>query len=140
GCLGRPWLFAELAAALSGSDAPAPPSLGEVALVLRRHAELLAAHHGLDKGLRDLRKHMAWYLRGFPVGSELRRAFAMVSTLDELDGLLAQLDGAVPFPDDAEGPRGRQGSPGTVALPEGWLDDPQDVTVPHAADVMSSGG
>jgi nifR3 family TIM-barrel protein len=140
GCLGRPWLFAELAAALGGTPAPVPPTLGEVAVVLRRHAELLTAHHGQDKGLRDLRKHMAWYLRGFPIGSELRQGFALVSTLDDLDALLARLDADVPFPADAEGPRGRQGSPGTVALPEGWLDDPQDATVPHGADVLSSGG
>ncbi len=140
GCLGRPWLFAELAAALGGTPAPTPPTLGEVSTTLARHAELLADHHGEDKGVRDLRKHMAWYFRGFPVGSELRRGLAMVSTLGELDGLLAQLDHAAPFPADAEGPRGRQGSPGSVALPEGWLDDPQDATVPHAADVMSSGG
>jgi nifR3 family TIM-barrel protein len=137
GCLGRPWLFAELAAALGGTPAPVPPT---VAVVLRRHAELLAAHHGPDKGLRDLRKHMAWYLRGFPIGSELRQGFALVSTLDDLDALLARLDADAPFPADAEGPRGRQGSPGTVALPEGWLDDPQDATVPHGADVLTSGG
>lgn len=140
GCLGRPWLFAELAAALTGTEAPLPPKLGEVAVVLRRHAELLAAHHGEDKGLRDLRKHMAWYLRGFPVGSELRQGFALVSTLDSLDELLGRLDADAPFPADAEGPRGRQGSPGTVALPAGWLDDPQDATVPHGADVLTSGG
>lgn len=140
GCLGRPWLFAELAAALTGTAAPIPPRLGEVAVVLRRHAELLAAHHGEDKGLRDLRKHMAWYLRGFPVGSELRQGFALVSTLDSLDELLGRLDADAPFPADAEGPRGRQGSPGAVALPAGWLDDPQDATVPHGADVLTSGG
>lgn len=140
GCLGRPWLFAELAAALTGTAAPIPPRLGEVAVVLRRHAELLAAHHGEDKGLRDLRKHMAWYLRGFPVGSELRQGFALVSTLDSLDELLGRLDPDAPFPADAEGPRGRQGSPGAVALPAGWLDDPEDATVPDGADVLTSGG
>jgi len=140
GCLGRPWLFAELAAALTGAAAPTPPTLGEVADVLRRHAALLAAHHGHDRGLRDLRKHMAWYLRGFPVGSELRQRLALVSHLDELDRLLGELDADVPFPADAEGPRGRQGSPGKVALPAGWLDDPQDATVPAGAEVSSSGG
>jgi len=140
GCLGRPWLFAELAAALTGAPAPAAPNLGEVAVVLRRHAELLVAHHGADKGLRDLRKHMAWYLRGFAVGSTLRQRLALVSTMDFLDELLAQLDAAIPYPADADGPRGRQGSPGVVALPAGWLDDPRDTRVPHAADVGNSGG
>ncbi|MCQ4117910.1 tRNA dihydrouridine synthase DusB [Rhodococcus tibetensis] len=140
GCLGRPWLFAELSAALNGQPLPTPPTLGEVAAIIRRHAELLAAHHGEDKGLRELRKHVSWYLRGFPAGSDLRVAMALVSTLTELDDLLAQLDPSIPFPKDAEGPRGRQGSPGTVALPEGWLDDPEDCLVPAGADMMHSGG
>jgi hypothetical protein len=77
---------------------------------------------------------------GFPVGSELRRRFAMVSSLDELDELITHLDHAAPFPADALGPRGRQGSPGKVTLPHGWLDDPDDPTVPAGADVMHSGG
>lgn len=140
GCLGRPWLFAELSAALNGNPQPTPPTLGEVATIIRRHAELLAAHHGEDKGLRELRKHVSWYLRGFPAGPELRVSMALVSTLTELDDLLARLDPSIPFPKDAEGPRGRQGSPGTVALPEGWLDDPEDCLVPAGADMMHSGG
>nr|WP_280365205.1 tRNA dihydrouridine synthase DusB [Nocardia wallacei] len=140
GCLGRPWLFADLSAALRGEDAPTPPTLGEVGTILRRHAGLLAAHHGEDKGMRDLRKHMAWYFMGFPLGADLRRHFATVSSLTELDDLIGQLEPTVPFPRDAEGPRGRQGSPGKVALPHGWLDDPDDRAVPTAADVMHSGG
>lgn len=117
GCLGRPWLFAELSARFAGREEPTPPNLGEVAVVIRRHAELLADHHGEDKGLRELRKHVAWYLRGFPAGSEVRVAMALVKTLAELDGLLDQLDPTVPFPRDAEGPRGRQGSPGRCLYP-----------------------
>jgi nifR3 family TIM-barrel protein len=140
GCLGRPWLFAELSAAFTGSPPPTPPTLGEVADIVRRHGHLLTAHFGEDKGMRDIRKHIAWYLHGFPAGSELRRALALVKTLDELESLLNRLDGAVPFPEAATGPRGRQGSPARVALPEGWLTDPDDCTVPAGADVMHSGG
>lgn len=140
GCLGRPWLFAELSAAFTGSPAPAPPTLGEVADIVRRHGELLIAHFGEDKAMRDIRKHIAWYLHGFPAGSELRRALALVKTFDELNALLDQLDAAVAFPDAANGPRGRQGSAARVALPDGWLDDPDDCTVPAGADVMHSGG
>jgi nifR3 family TIM-barrel protein len=140
GCLGRPWLFGELEAAFHGRPIPAGPDLGEVGRVLRRHAELLVEHDGPDKAIRDLRKHMAWYLMGFPVGSALRRGFALVSSLDELDELIAQLDHEAPFPDAAEGPRGRQGSPGKVTLPYGWLDDPDDPCVPEGADLMHSGG
>ncbi|MGK2869573.1 MAG: tRNA dihydrouridine synthase DusB [Mycobacterium sp.] len=140
GCLGRPWLFAELSAAFNGHPIATPPTLGEVAHIARRHGELLAAHFGEDKGMRDIRKHVAWYLHGFPAGADLRRALALVKTLRELDALLGELDGDVPFPEVAGGPRGRQGSPGSVSLPEGWLDDPDDATVPLGADVMNSGG
>ncbi|BBZ12033.1 tRNA dihydrouridine synthase DusB [Mycobacterium branderi] len=140
GCLGRPWLFAELSAAFTGSPPPTPPTLGQVADIIRRHGALLAAHFGEDKGMRDIRKHIGWYLHGFPAGSELRRSLALVKTLDELDRLLDHLDAAVPFPDAATGPRGRQGSPARVALPDGWLADRDDCTVPAGADVMHSGG
>ncbi len=140
GCLGRPWLFAELQAALRGEPLPAAPDLGRAGAVLYRHGALLAEHLGEDKAMRDLRKHMAWYLMGFPVGADLRRAFATVDSLARLGDLVGQLDPTAPFPKDAEGPRGRQGSPGKVALPHGWLDDPDDPAVPRAADVMHSGG
>ncbi|TKG73043.1 tRNA dihydrouridine synthase DusB [Prauserella endophytica] len=140
GCLGRPWLFGELEAAFAGRPLPEGPNLGEVARVLRRHAELLIEHDGAGKAMRDLRKHMAWYFMGFPIGSELRRSFAMVSSLAELDDLIARLDHHAPFPTDALGPRGRQGSPGKVTLPHGWLDDPDDPCVPEGADLMHSGG
>jgi nifR3 family TIM-barrel protein len=140
GCLGRPWLFAELSAAFTGSPSPAPPNLGEVAAIIRRHGELLAAHFGEDKGMRDIRKHIGWYLHGFPAGSDLRRALALVKTPADLDTLLDKLDPSVPFPTAGTGPRGRQGSPARVALPEGWLSDREDCTVPAGADVMHSGG
>ena len=124
GCLGRPWLFRDLAAAFAGEPRPPLPSLGEVAAMVYRHAELLCDLDGEHYGMRDLRKHMAWYFKGFPVGAELRRSLAMVSTLTELRGLLDQLDPALPFPDAELGsPRGRQGSPrDRVVLPYGWLD------------------
>ncbi|WP_218045332.1 tRNA dihydrouridine synthase DusB [[Mycobacterium] fortunisiensis] len=140
GCLGRPWLFAELSAAFTGRPPATPPTLGEVADIVRRHGELLSAHFGEDKGMRDIRKHVAWYLHGFPAGADLRRALALVKTRSELDALLDQLDPDVPFPAAAGGPRGRQGSAASVSLPEGWLDDPDDCAVPVGADVMNSGG
>jgi hypothetical protein len=111
-----------------------------VAGIMRRHVELLIAHHGERKGVRDARKHMSWYLHGFAVGSEIRRGLGMIDGLESLDALLARLEHDQPFPPDADGPRGRQGSPGHVTLPEGWLDDPEDATVPAGADVMNSGG
>jgi nifR3 family TIM-barrel protein len=140
GCLGRPWLFGDLEAAFAGRPLPEPPNLGQVTAMMRRHAVLLIEHMGAYKGIRDMRKHIAWYLKGFPVGSELRRRLGLVSSIDELDELLAQLDPDIPFPPDADGPRGRQGSAGRVVLPEHWLDDPDDPTVPLGAELEHSGG
>ncbi|ORV69651.1 tRNA-dihydrouridine synthase [Mycolicibacter hiberniae] len=140
GCLGRPWLFGELSAAFAGRPAPTPPTLGEVADIIRRHGQLLTQHFGEDKGMREIRKHIAWYLHGFPAGSGLRRELALVTTLAQLDELLTQLDASIPFPAAATGPRGRQGSPAKVTLPEGWLADPDDCAVPAGADIMHSGG
>ncbi len=125
GCLGRPWLFRDLAAAFAGDEVATLPALGEVRDVMRRHAELLCRHMGEERGCKELRKHVSWYLKGFAAGGTLRRALALVTTLAELDVLLAELDPDEPFPAAELGtPRGRQGSPrARIALPEGWLDD-----------------
>jgi nifR3 family TIM-barrel protein len=142
GCLGRPWLFADLAAAFTGRADRVLPSLGEVAGTIRHHASLLVQMYGDERaGLTDLRKFMAWYLKGYPVGSEVRQALAQVSSVLELEDLLGKLDPAAPFPTETLGqPRGRTNSAGKVALPERWLDDRDDVAVPVGAELDDSGG
>ncbi|WP_344614695.1 tRNA dihydrouridine synthase DusB [Dactylosporangium salmoneum] len=142
GCLGRPWLFADLAAAFAGSSERVLPSLGEVAALMYRHAELLTEWLGTERdGVTDFRKHVAWYLKGFPAGGELRRFMAMASSLGELADLLAQLEHAAPFPREILGqPRGRTGTPGKVVLPDGWLDDRDSDLVPEGAELDDSGG
>ncbi|MCW2794092.1 MAG: putative TIM-barrel protein nifR3 family [Nocardioides sp.] len=131
GCLGRPWLFRDLAAAFAAPSSVEPvetrtlPNLGEVRDVMRRHAELLCQHMGEERGCKEFRKHVSWYLKGFAAGGTLRRSLALVDTLASLEVLLAELDPDEPFPVLELGtPRGRQGSPrARVALPDGWLDD-----------------
>ncbi len=143
GCLGRPWLFADLEAAFTGSGrAPLMPTLGEVAVVMRRHAELLSAAFDSERlGCTDFRKHVAWYLKGFPAGGEIRRGLSMVSSLAEMDDLLGSLDADAPFPAESLGqPRGRINAPGKVTLPYGWLDSRDDDTVPEGAELADSGG
>lgn len=140
GCLGRPWLFAELAAALQGKPIPAEPTLGQVTKIIYRHAELLVAHDGEHKGCRDIRKHIGWYFRGFPVGGAFRAQLAGVTSLAHLKELLAPHWDSEALAKDPFDPRGRQGSPSKVILPEGWLDDPDDLTVPSGADLENSGG
>ena len=111
GCLGRPWLFRDLTDAFAGRDSRTLPTLGEVAAMVRRHGELMAGLYGERHGLTELRKHMAWYFKGFPLGGDVRRGLAMVSSLAELDDNLGRLDPDVLFPvSELASPRGRQGT------------------------------
>jgi nifR3 family TIM-barrel protein len=147
GCLGRPWLFGELAAAFRGDGTRYRPGLAEVGDAFRRHAELLVEFFDDDEGhaCRDIRKHVAWYFKGYPVGGELRAKMAQVESLQMLDDLLAELDRTQPYPaDGVEGPRGRAGSPKKTSLPEGWLDSHDlssgESCTLEAAELDTSGG
>jgi nifR3 family TIM-barrel protein len=141
GCLGRPWLFADLAAAFDGRPERTRPGLSEVARMMRRHAQLLAAWMGEQRGVTDFRKHVAWYLKGFSVGSDLRGALAGASSLTELDELLGTLDIDQPFPAQIVGlPRGRTSGARAVSLPEGWLASGNSRSVPADAELAHSGG
>jgi nifR3 family TIM-barrel protein len=139
GCLGRPWLFGDLAAAFRGEMLKAQPTLGEVAAAYRRHAELLVEFfEDENRACRDLRKHVAWYFKGYSVGGEMRAALAMSSSLDEIDEILARLDGDQPYPGaDAEGQRGRAGTPKQPTLPYGWLDS-RELGAAHRAEVAEA--
>ncbi|WP_329018518.1 tRNA dihydrouridine synthase DusB [Streptomyces sp. NBC_00690] len=143
GCLGRPWLFADLVAAFEGGGGPAAtPTLREVAAVMRRHAELLGEWIGDEsRGVIDFRKHVAWYLKGFAVGSEMRKRLAITSSLAELDDQLGLLELDQPWPLGADGPRGRTSGNNRVVLPDGWLKDPYDCAALGAdAELDTSGG
>ncbi|MFC5930320.1 tRNA dihydrouridine synthase DusB [Cryobacterium melibiosiphilum] len=124
GCLGRPWLFGDLAAAFKGESLTIEPSLGQVAAAFYRHAELLTEFFESEaRACRDIRKHVAWYFKGYPVGGDTRASLAMVESLAQLGDLLGTLDGDLPYPGaGAEGPRGRAGSPKKTSLPQYWLE------------------
>ena len=132
GCLGRPWLFADLQAAFEeyaknpNSDAaidPIQPNLGEVAQAFKKHAELLVEFfESEERACRDIRKHVAWYFKGYPVGGEFRASLAQVESLQHMDDILGTIDWSAPYPGElAEGPRGRLGGAKVCALPENWL-------------------
>ncbi len=122
GCLGRPWLFGQLAQAMRGEPISPEPDLSDVVRVMFRHAELLSQLYGEDKGCRDFRKHIAWYLKGFSVGSTLRRTLALVSSLTELEQLLTEIDQDQAYDlKVAAAPRGRTSGQRSVALPHDWL-------------------
>ncbi|MBZ4017485.1 tRNA dihydrouridine synthase DusB [Streptomyces purpurogeneiscleroticus] len=143
GCLGRPWLFGDLVAAFEGREEDyARPTMKEVAEVMVRHATLLGEWLGDEaRGVIDFRKHVAWYTKGFSVGSEMRRKLAVSSSLAELADHLAELDLDQPWPAGADGPRGRTSGRNKVVLPDGWLDDPYDCAgVSADAELDTSGG
>jgi nifR3 family TIM-barrel protein len=155
GCLGRPWLFADLQAAFdeylrdpnsNTAINPVQPTLGEVADAFKRHGELLVEYFESEEhACRDIRKHVAWYFKGYPVGGDFRASLAQVESLSHMDDILATLDRDAPYPgEDAEGPRGRLGGAKICALPENWLQSRQLVgeqrKVLQDAELSVSGG
>jgi nifR3 family TIM-barrel protein len=141
GALGRPWLFAELAAAYADRPPPPAPELGGVADTLLEHARLLADTVGEPTACREIRRHVGWYLTGYPVGAAARRDLALVASLAELAHQLGQLERSLCLPQPARPlPRGHSGGPRPVSLPAGWLDSPLDPTPPQGADAAVSGG
>lgn len=144
GCLGRPWLFRDLADEFDGRGVAPAPRLGEVADLLRDHARLLVEWKRRDD-LRELRRQAAWYVKGYPVGPTLRRELTAVTTIADLEAVLTQaievIGPDLAMTDDGmRSPRGHTSGPHPVALPEGWLDSVDDPTPPVGADDLVSGG
>ena len=142
GCLGRPWLFRELAAAFDEAPAPPLPNFGEIADIMLEHATALAEWMGELPAMRNFRKHSSWYTKGFRSSASLRTELMRVCSLAELETLLAQADRDEPFPESAlRVPRGKSGRAGKVVLPAGYLENREDDTPPGAeAELDISGG
>lgn len=142
GCLGRPWLFRDLDAAFGGDAVPDAPTLGEVVDTIRRHLQLIVEWDGDDVHLSHFRKHLAWYLKGYAVGPEVRRRCSQTSTLAEIHAVLDDLDPTLTAPDGVERiNRSHSGAQRRVALPDGWLDDPLEIpALPRGAEALVSGG
>jgi tRNA-dihydrouridine synthase len=123
GCLGKPWLFADIEYALRGEEIPEQPDFRSVASMMIRHAELLSSYLGDEEhASREFRKHVAWYTKGFRVGGETRHQLAMISSIAELRDLLSTIEDQ-PYPKTVlDEPRGRSSRAKSVSLPEGWLD------------------
>jgi nifR3 family TIM-barrel protein len=140
GCLGRPWLFADLVSAINGENKRVNPNLFEVRKIMLRHGQLLVDYfENEDRAMRDIRKHMAWYLKGFSVPREIRANLGMVESLNQMEQLLSGLDNQ-PYPVQiGDGPRGRTSHGREVKLPDGWLNDPDEFATISVDDAISGG-
>jgi nifR3 family TIM-barrel protein len=141
GCLGRPWLFRDLADVLEGRPIATPPNSGEVARIMIRHAELLVDHFGERIGIPLFRKHPSWYLKGFPAGPQMRDALSRVDSVDQLREILAGWEPNIPFPEEANRMvRGHSHGPRPVRLPHGFLDHREGDRLGRDAEQVISGG
>lgn len=142
GCLGRPWLFRDLADAFAGRPGAPAPLLGEVCSTMVEHFDLLDDWLGTVRAIRQFRKHAGWYLTGYPVGPEPRRSLAQLATREQLVAVLGKLDPAAEL--DENGRRARRGhtnGPRPVALPDRWYElADSDEGVDAAAGLAHSGG
>jgi len=142
GCLGRPWLFRDLADVFAGRQPENPPCFGEVVKIMLEHASLLCAWTGERLGIRSFRKHAGWYTKGFAGSARLRERLVRVERLEDLAKELGEVDPTLVFPHTAmRVPRGKTGGTQKVRLPDGYLDDLEDATPPHPdAEDPTSGG
>ena len=150
GCLGRPWLFEDLADAFNGREVKAPRTLGFVVDVMKRHLRTLVDHFGDDssgtsRGVRDFRKHVSWYLTGYPVGGEVRHRLATADSIEAFDAILDEMlerNGAdMTVVEGGESlRRGKTSGPIKVSLPEGFRGCLDDMTVPDDDSVMAVSG
>ena len=142
GCLGRPWLFRDLADCFAGRPITTSPKLGDVAEIMHEHARLLVGLRGETLAMPEFRKHAGWYVTGYNISPEQRQALCRVSALAELERLLIDLDPSLDVdPSTLSAPRGKAGKPQKVSLPENFLID-RDNPAPlgQEAELLISGG
>lgn len=141
GCLGRPWLFRDLADVFAGREPQDPPRFREVAEIMMEHASMLSEWMGERQAMRMFRKHSSWYTKGFRGSAPLRAALMQVKTLEELAAALQAHDADLPFPPEAmRVPRGKTAGRQRVALPEGFLENRlTDATPPVEVPFVEGG-
>jgi len=142
GCLGRPWLFRDLADVFAGRPLRPPPTFGEVADIMLKHATGLVEWFGEPSAMRSFRKHAGWYTKGFRDSAGLRDRLMRIATTADLEAILAGIDRDEPYPPAGLlARRGKRGGTQRVALPRGFLDSLDDDTPPgvEAEDPVSGG-
>lgn len=93
GAQGNPWIFKEVVSFLETGEIPARPTPQEVRRVIERHAALQLSVKGEYTGVREMRKHLAWYTAGYPNSARFRQ---MINTMETMDELLRGIDKIFP--------------------------------------------
>ncbi len=88
GARGNPWLFRRINRYLDTGELLPVPSAPEIGRMIMRHARMQAELKGEDLGMKEMRKHIAWYTAGLPHSAGIRRACNTLETLEELEKLL----------------------------------------------------
>ena len=142
GCLGRPWLFRDLADVFNGQEPSDPPHFGQVLEIMLRHARILADWFGERVAMHSFRRHASWYTKGFRISSEIRASLMRVETVSQLENLFCDVDRSQPFPPSAmRVVRGKATGTQKVSLPAGYLDHLEDSTpLPGSDEDMGDGG
>jgi len=91
GALGNPWLFREINEYFDKGIIIDPPTLDEKLDVLLRHISALVGYKGERVGMREARKHTAYYLKGFKNAARLRQTAFSMETLDDLKRLINEI-------------------------------------------------
>ncbi|MFQ5652129.1 MAG: tRNA dihydrouridine synthase DusB, partial [bacterium] len=129
GCLGRPWLFRDLADVFAGREQRRPPTFGQVAEIMVEHARLLCDWFDERTAMRSFRKHCTWYVRGFKSVRPEYQRLVRIDTLAKLLEILEKVNPDEPFPlNQLRVSRGKNRCKQKVALPAGYLEDLQDET------------
>jgi nifR3 family TIM-barrel protein len=127
GCLGRPWLFRDLADVFNRREPADPPYFGEVLEIMFAHARKLSDWFGERMAMHSFRRHASWYTKGFRMTSEQRSGLMRVETLSDLYELFEAVDRSQPFPPSAmRVVRGKATGTQKVALPLGYLNNLND--------------
>lgn len=92
GAQGNPWIFSEMITYEETGVLPERPSLEEIRDMMLRHARLQLKYKGEFIGIREMRKHVAWYTKGLKGAAKLREEINRVESYQELEELLFQLD------------------------------------------------
>ena len=91
GAQGNPWIFSELTQWEETGELPLRPDKDEIRKMMLRHARLQLEYKGEFSGIREMRKHVAWYTKGLKGAARLREKVNAVESLEELENLLTSL-------------------------------------------------